>query len=124
MHEELKKVISESINTRFEFEQKLIHKAWEDEKFKQELLINPKAVFERESGQEIPKHLEIQVIQETANNVYLVLPKNPVSSVAEGELNEEALEAIAGGVWACAASFLGGEVCLRKSKIRNANDKV
>lgn len=98
MHEELKKVISQAMNTRFEFEQKLIQRAWEDQTFKQELLSNPKAVYAKESGEELPKDMEIEVIQETANKVYLVLPTNPVTAnTSEGELSEEALEAVAGG---------------------------
>nr|WP_236117230.1 NHLP leader peptide family RiPP precursor [Hassalia byssoidea] len=63
MHEELKQIISQAMNTRFEFEQKLIQQAWENEAFKQELLSNPKAVYARESGQELPTNLEIEVIQ-------------------------------------------------------------
>jgi hypothetical protein len=98
MHEELKQIISQATNNRFEFEQKLIQRAWEDQNFKQELLSNPKAVYARESGGEIPTNIEIEVIQETANKVYLVLPNNPASAITnEGELSEEALEAVAGG---------------------------
>ncbi len=98
MHEELKKVISESMNTRFEFEKNLIERTWEDEAFKQELINNPKAVYARESGEEIPTNIEIEVIQETANKVYLVIPNNPAPAItAEGELSEEALESVAGG---------------------------
>ncbi|MCG6136865.1 MAG: NHLP leader peptide family RiPP precursor [Nostoc sp. LLA-1] len=112
MHEELKQIISQSMNTRFEFEQKLIQRAWEDEAFKQELISNPKAVFARESGQEIPGNIEVEVIQETANKVYLVLPHNPTPAVSEGELSEEALETVAGGsisrwTWKCRASIVG-----------------
>ncbi len=99
MHEELKKIISQTLNNRFEFEHKLIQLAWEDENFRQELLSNPKAVFVRESGQEIPKDVEIEVIQETANKVYLVLPNNPTPAITnEEELSEESLEAVAGGI--------------------------
>ena len=100
MHEELKNVISQAMNTRFEFERQLIQRAWEDENFKQELLSNPKAVYARESGQEPPTNLEIEVIQETADKVYLVLPKNPASvNETKEELSEEALEKVAGGKW-------------------------
>ncbi|NEU76298.1 NHLP leader peptide family natural product precursor [Hassallia byssoidea VB512170] len=123
MHDELKKVISQAMNTRFEFEQKLIQQAWENEAFKQELLNNPKAVYARESGEELPKDLEIEVIQETANKVYLVIPNNPASSLTEGELAEEALEAVAGGV--CLGFTLAyGEAKIGWLKIRNANNKV
>ncbi|MCC5660822.1 NHLP leader peptide family RiPP precursor [Nostoc sp. XA010] len=111
MHEELKKVISQAMNTRFEFEQKLIQRAWEDETFRQELLNNPKAVYAREAGVEIPTNLEIELIQETENKVYIVLPNTPASTIAtEGELSEESLEAVAGGkikkfTWDCSGKI-------------------
>ena len=69
MHDELKQIISQAMNTRFEFEQKLIQRVWEDENFKEELLSNPQAVYARESGEELPKNIEVEVLQETANLV-------------------------------------------------------
>ena len=119
MHEELKEIISQVMNTRSELERKLIERAWEDENFKQELLSNPKAVFARESGQELAKDLEIEVLQETANKGYLVLPTNPASATtAEGELSEESLEAVAGGACVGRGSFI--KICIWGSRIRNA----
>ncbi|MGI2903278.1 NHLP leader peptide family RiPP precursor [Tolypothrix sp. VBCCA 56010] len=98
MHEQLKQIISQAMNTRFEFEQKLIQRVWEDENFKQELLSNPQAVYTRESGEELPKNIEVEVLQETANKVYLVIPTNPTPAMTdEEELSEEALETVAGG---------------------------
>jgi len=83
------------------------------------LLSNPKAVYARESGEETPKNLEIEVIQETANKVYLVLPNNPAPSGYEEELSEEALETVAGG----ACRFLTRPIeCILLTRIRNAND--
>ncbi|MBW4562711.1 MAG: NHLP leader peptide family RiPP precursor [Mojavia pulchra JT2-VF2] len=120
MHEEIKQVITESMNARFEIEHKLIQRAWEDETFKQELLSNPRAVFERESGQEIPKSLEIEVIQETANKVYLVLPTNPAPDITN-ELSEEALESVAGGVSGCTLWSRIRKVCIGWSAVSNAN---
>ncbi len=114
MHEKLKQIISQAMNTRFKFEQKLIQRVWEDENFKEELLSNPQAVYARESGEELPKNIEVEVLQETANKVYLVIPTNPTSAMTdEEELSEEALEAVAGGVFGR---------CKLKSIIRNAND--
>lgn len=84
---------------RKEIESELIAKAWKDETFKQELINNPKAVFARELGQELPENLTIRVLEETGNTIYLVLPTSP--QVSE-ELSDEALEAVAGG-WALVA---------------------
>lgn len=122
MHEELKTVISQAMNTRFDFERKLIERAWEDEAFKQELLSNPKAVYARESGQEIPKDLEIEVVQETSNKAYLVLPNNPESVItAEEELSDEALEAVAGG--ACIGHTFA-RACIGWTFLSGASGKV
>lgn len=79
---------------RREFEADLIAKAWKDEAFKQELISNPKAVYARELGQQLPEHLNIRVMEETSSTLCLVLPKSP--QVTE-ELSEEALQAVAGG---------------------------
>jgi Nitrile hydratase, alpha chain len=80
--------------TRHEFETKLVAKAWQDEAFKQELIDNPKAVYQRESGQQFPQNVMIQVLEEDSNTLYLVLPNKP--KVSE-ELSEKELEAVSGG---------------------------
>lgn len=124
MHEELKKVISQAMGTRFEFERKLIERAWEDEAFKQELLSNPKAVYAKESGEKIPTNIEIEILQETANKVYLVLPNTPASATTSGgEISEEALESVAGGISGCINnSALEGSICIMWSAASNAQN--
>lgn len=79
---------------RREFESELIAKAWKDEAFKQELISNPKAVYVRELGEQLPENLKIKVMEETSDTLYLALPRSP--QVTE-ELSDEALEAVAGG---------------------------
>ncbi len=81
---------------RKNLESKLIEKAWKDEGFKNELVNNTKKVIEREIGKKIPEGLSITVLEETTNEVYLVLPKNPAG--AGDELDESALDAVSGGV--------------------------
>lgn len=103
MNQEIKEALSQGLAKRSEFEQNLIMKAWEDEEFRQELLTDPRAVFARETGQEIPEGFSVEVIEENPGSIKMVLPKNPSPVTAEGELTDEALEAIAGGGWVVAS---------------------
>jgi hypothetical protein len=84
--------------SRATFEAKIIAKAWQNEDFKQELLRNTKEVFERESGTPAPEGMTVTVLEESALHYYMVLPEKPNLEESE-ELSEEALEAIAGGIY-------------------------
>ena len=63
--------------TRKDLEAEIIAKAWEDEQFRQELLSNPKEAIAKTLGAKLAENLEIRVVQETPNNLYLVLPVKP-----------------------------------------------
>lgn len=84
-----------SEETRKDFEMKLIAKAWTDETFRQQLLNNPKIAVEQEFGETLPEDLNVEIIQEPANTLYIVLPAMPENN---DELNDEELEAVAGGL--------------------------
>ncbi len=84
--------------TRNELEAKIIAKAWQDEEFKQELLSQPRATIIREwELNNVPDDVDIKVIEENPNTLYIVLPMKPVITNGE-ELSEEQLEAVAGGI--------------------------
>jgi hypothetical protein len=87
---------SEDFN-RASLEARLVARAWENENFKQELLSNPKAVWERESGQKAPEDLEIAVLEESPSRLYILLPQKPAEIEEFEEMSDLALEAIAGG---------------------------
>jgi hypothetical protein len=70
----------------------VIAKAWTDPTFKQRLLAEPKAVAQ-EYGISIPSGLEVRVVENTPTLVHIVLPARPA-----GELSDEQLEAVAGGL--------------------------
>ncbi|GBG10877.1 NHLP leader peptide family natural product precursor [Paenibacillus agaridevorans] len=55
----------------------IIEKAWSDPSFKKDLLSNPKATIKDVFGVEAPEEINLHILEETANDLYLVLPQNP-----------------------------------------------
>ena len=66
----------------------------EDPEYLQELLENPKEVLARQLRQALPRSLNVEVVTDTADTVYLVLPYSPPE---DGELSDADLEIVAGG---------------------------
>jgi hypothetical protein len=88
--------MAKSFRNRNEFEAILIARAWKDAAFKQELIHNPKQVIERElatrqPGAKLPAELEVTVMEETDNKVFLVLPPGPDMSAGR-KISDEDLE--------------------------------
>jgi hypothetical protein len=64
--------------SRKDVERILAERARRDEEFRAELLAYPKEVIAREFGiGEMPEELTINVIQETPNEIHIVLPADP-----------------------------------------------
>ena len=81
---------------RAEMERKLIQRSFEDLSFRQRLLADPKAAIEQELGTKLPESIEVTVVEESAETIYLVLPSaSPVGQ--GGELSDQELDAVAGG---------------------------
>jgi hypothetical protein len=81
----------------------IVQKAWEDTAFKEELVENPVATIEKFTGQKmnLPEGKTIVVRDQTdESTVYINIPASPRKS-EDVELNEEQLEAVAGGraIW-------------------------
>jgi hypothetical protein len=88
--------MAEESRTRKDFEQELIVRALKDETYRQHLKNNPKAALEEASGQSLPETLNVTVLEESASNLYIVLPP----PLPEGsEMSDEQLDAVAGGGW-------------------------
>jgi hypothetical protein len=77
---------------RNELVERIVEKAWKDEVFKAKLMKDPKAALES-MNIKLPQGLKVQVHEETADTVHLVIPQNP----SMAELPDEDLEAVAGG---------------------------
>jgi hypothetical protein len=82
--------------SRAEMEQRLIQRSLEDEDFRQRLLDDPKGAIEQELGSRLPESIEVRVVEESADTIYLVLPS--ASPLSQGsELSDQELDAVAGG---------------------------
>ena len=81
---------------RAEMERSLVQRSMEDEESRQRLLDDTKAVVEQELGTQLPEDVEVSVVEESQQSIYLVLPSGRRISRA-GELSDQELGAVAGG---------------------------
>ena len=88
-----------------ELEAQLIARAWTDEAFTEELRRHPKATIEREMGQRLPADVNVRVLDEPANTLYLVIPAKPDSLSELDELSEEELTRTIVNVCPCICSI-------------------
>jgi len=86
--------------TRRDLEAKLVARAWADEGFRERLKADPRAAVAEETGIELPGAIQIDVLEETAEKAYLVIPVNRVG------ISEEQLDAASGGY--CAPGACAG----------------
>ncbi|MFD0960844.1 NHLP leader peptide family RiPP precursor [Paenibacillus chungangensis] len=62
-----------------ELSQQIIEKAWADAQFKKQLLADPKAAIKEAFNIDVPANVNLQVLEESEDSYYLVLPQNPAS---------------------------------------------
>ncbi len=74
---------------------KLVAKAWEDDAFKAELLVDPMKVF-KENDIEVPDGIEVRIVENTENTMHFILPPEP-----SDELTDELLDQASGGLIMC-----------------------
>jgi len=84
------------MNKRQQLEQQLIEKAMKDQSFRKQLVENPGAEIEAETGWKIPETVRITVLEEDPQTVYLVLP-DALGMSGQNELTDEELNIVAGG---------------------------
>ncbi|MDP4099026.1 NHLP leader peptide family RiPP precursor [Paenibacillus sp. P96] len=59
----------------------LIQKAWEDQAFREKLMQDPKAAIRELLGVVIPDHIQLKTVQETPDQLYLVIPPDPARMI-------------------------------------------
>src|SRR4051812_28198269 len=84
--------------SRAEMERRLVERSLQEESFKQRLLDDPKGAIEQELGTRITEGFEVRVVEETQDTIYLVLPSASPLVGEDGEISDEALESVAGGL--------------------------
>src|SRR4051794_25158404 len=82
---------------RAAMEQRIVQRSLEDDAFRQQLLADPRAAVEQELGAQLPSGVGVQVVEETADTVFLVIPPPSQAGGDEGELSNSELESVAGG---------------------------
>jgi hypothetical protein len=81
--------------TRADFETYLIRKAWDDPSFLDQLRNDPKAALADElDTEQLPEDLEIEVLEETPDKLYLIIPMPPDPEGAGQALKSGALAGI------------------------------
>lgn len=78
----------------------IVQKAWDDDDFKKELTANPISAIEKLLGKKInvPEGKTLVVRDQTdESTIFINIPAQPQNTVVDVELNEEQLEAVAGG---------------------------
>ena len=102
-----------------DIETSLIKKAYTDDAFAAKLKSDPKGLLQEElakagAGISLPDGLKVTVVEESADQLYLVLPaKSP--KAAGGQLSDQQLELVSGGGYrdvfntCCAATGMVGE---------------
>ena len=81
---------------RRDIEAEIIKKAWEDDKFRQELLTNPKATLSQMFNLDFAENVSFEVHEESPTRMHLILPSKPGTG-GSGELSDDDLDSVAGG---------------------------
>jgi hypothetical protein len=107
--------------SRAEMERRLIQRSMEDEDFRQRLLDDPKGTLEQEMGDRLPEDVEVRVVEETAESIYLVLPSASPLVGEGGELSDEELQRVAGGYTADASNECAPALHTRDDRDRDCD---
>ena len=83
---------------RQEMERRIVQRSIEDDAFRQRLIEDPKGTVEQELGTQLPEGVRVVTVEETQDTIYLVLPSTPMAGAEGGELSEQELQSVSGGL--------------------------
>lgn len=88
---------------RSEIEAQLVARAWRDPEFLDALKSDPYPIIEHETHKyfpyfKIPENCKVTVLEESEDHLVLVFPMQP-ETVSEGQLSDEHLAMITGGLF-------------------------
>ena len=86
---------------------KIIEKALQHSDFMSKLKSDPKSAIKESIGVDIPDTININVLEEKADEFFLVLPQ---ASKSESQLSEDELDTVSGG-WSGGVNDNGGITC-------------
>ena len=98
----------QTIESRGELQNVITEKAANDDRYRQELTSNPKNLLEKHLGQSLPEWLNVKVVEENADTIYLVAPHVPSEELADADL-----EMVAGGKGGGGGNEMGNVDCER-----------
>ena len=77
-------------SSRRDLEAKIVARAWADEAFRERLKTDPRGAVAEETGITVPESIALEVLEETPDKAYLVIPSNRMA------ISDEDLD-VAGG---------------------------
>ena len=80
--------------TRGQLNDKIVEQAQNNPSYRERLMKDPRALMAKQIGTDIPANVKVEVLQETADKYFIVLPYMPKEGA---ELDDAALEKVAGG---------------------------
>lgn len=104
--------------TRQQMEAMIVKRAWTDDAFKAEFLADPKATIEKYAEQSLPATLAIHAHAEDETTVHIVIPAKPADS---GELSEDDLEKVAGGIDVATVGIIAGIISVAAAGVTAAS---
>lgn len=108
------------------FKADIVRRAVQDAAFRAALLADPKGMIERSLGQPLPDSLAIEVMQESTETMYLVLPlavaEAEETAIGDFSLTDTTLEQIAGGVSSAPVDYRQDGPLNRALNRRNTTD--